>query len=449
MGIKACLLKVFLILSLSPCSSLFGQQVEMTKADTVQMLAREFVTLLSKEEFTAAVKRFDPTVSAALPPAKLEGVWKSLLTQVGSLKRQLSTRAEVTLGYDVVFVSCEFDKSPLDVKVVFNNSKEIAGLFFVPTPPKLETPPPSASESSTDREVLIGEGQWALHGTLSLPNAAGHYPAVVLVHGSGPNDRDETIGPNKPFRDLAQGLTARGIAVLRYEKRTREHAIQLAPLKESLTVKEETIDDALLAASLLRRTDRVDPTKIFILGHSLGGMLITRIGILDSTVAGFIIMAGSSRALEDVILDQVTYLFSLDGAMTEDKKAQLDAIKMQVARVKEPTLSSATPSSELPLGIPAKYWLDLRGYNPPEFAKGLKAPLLFLQGERDYQATMEDFAGWKQRLSSKSNVTFKSYPKLNHLFIRGEGRSTPSEYNVPGQVATEVIADIASWIKGI
>ena len=427
---------------------MLAQHVERTKADTAQMLAREFVTLLSKEEFTAAVKRFDPTVSAALPPARLEGVWKSLLTQVGPLKRQLGTRTEVAQGYDVVFVSCEFDKSPLDIKVVFNDSKEIAGLFFVPTPPRLETPAPSASENSTEREVLIGEGQWVLHGTLSLPNASGQLPAVVLVHGSGPNDRDETIGPNKPFRDLAQGLTARGIAVLRYEKRTREHAAQLAPLKDSITVKEETIDDALFAVSLLRGADRVDPKKVFILGHSLGGMLLPRIGILDSNVAGLIVMAGSSRALEDVILDQVTYLFSLDGAMSEEKKAQLDAIKLQVARVKEPTLSSATPSSELPLGIPAKYWLDLRGYNPAEFAKGLKVPILVLQGERDYQTTMEDFAAWRQRLSSKSNATFKSYPKLNHLFIEGEGRSTPSEYNVSGHVAPEVIKDIAAWIKG-
>jgi hypothetical protein len=284
-------------------------------------------------------------------------------------------------------------------------------------------------------------------GTLSLPKGLGPFPAIVLVHGSGPQDRDETLGPNKPFRDLADGLVSRGIAVLRYEKRTKEHANQFASLKDSITVKEETIEDALLAVSLLRKTERIDQKKVFVLGHSLGGMLIPRIGNLDPKIAGLIVMAGTTRSMEDVILDQLSYIYSLDGTISENEKSQISKIKLQIARVKDPTLATSTQSIDLPFGVPAKYWLDLRGYNPPEVALNLKQPMLILQGERDYQVTMEDLAGWKKYLSSKSNVEFKTYQRLNHLFIEGEGKITPQEYNVAGHVAEIVIDDIAEWIK--
>ena len=183
------------------------------------------------------------------------------------------------------------------------------------------------------------------------------------------------------------------------------------------------------------------------LGHSLGGMLIPRIGTLDSSVAGFIILAGTSRPLEDVILEQMSYFISLTEAAPETRKKQLDQLKEQVKRVKDPKLSLSTPSAGLPFGVPAAYWLDLRGYNPPEVAKNLKQPILILQGGRDYQVTMEDFEGWERALSLRKNVEFKVYPALNHLFIEGKGKGTPAEYEIPGHVAEVVIDDVAGWIK--
>src|SRR5690606_33004513 len=130
----------------------------------------------------------------------------------------------------------------------------------------------------SEREATVGSGTWALPGTLTLPKKEGKFPAVILVHGSGPNDRDETLGPNKPFRDLAHGLATRGIAVLRYDKRTLVHPKALASeVGAALTLREETIDDALAAAALLRTIPEVDASKIFVVGHSLGGTAIPRI----------------------------------------------------------------------------------------------------------------------------------------------------------------------------
>jgi pimeloyl-ACP methyl ester carboxylesterase len=133
---------------------------------------------------------------------------------------------------------------------------------------------------------------------LSLPSGAGPLPAIVLVHGSGQHDRDETIGPNKPFRDLAWGLASRGIAVLRYEKRTRQHQQRVAQLENGFTVKEEAIDDAGAAVALLRNRTGIRANRIYVLGHSLGAMLAPRIAAADPAVAGLVLMAGPVRSLE-------------------------------------------------------------------------------------------------------------------------------------------------------
>jgi uncharacterized protein len=265
---------------------------------------------------------------------------------------------------------------------------------------------------------------------------------VVLVHGSGPNDRDETVGAAKPFRDLAWGLASRGIAVLRYEKRTHQYGVKLATATD-LTVQQETIDDALAAVDLLRHTAEVDPKRVYVLGHSLGAMLAPRIGQRDPGIAGLIVMAGAARPLEDLVLEQISHLASRQGAPSEAEKKQIETLRAEVAKVKA-LKPGATGTA---LGAPASYWLDLRGYNPPEAAKSLKQPLLILQGERDYQVTPDNLEAWKKALAGRPNVTFKSYPKLNHLFIEGEGKSVPAEYQKPGHVSAAVIVDVAAWIQ--
>lgn len=311
------------------------------------------------------------------------------------------------------------------------------------------TPPAEPETAFTERQVTVGYSPWALPGTLTMPRKLPLAPGVVLVHGSGPHDRDETIGPNKPFRDLAHGLATRGIAVLRYEKRTyahRDRVIELAR-ENSVTVQDETIEDCLEAVRFLSDQSHVDPERIFVLGHSLGGMLAPRIGDQTDELAGLILLAGAARPLEDLILEQVDYLLSQKESVSDDEKRALEVIRAQVARVKSANLSLSTPRTELPLSIPASYWLDLRGYNPAQVASQLNTPMLVLQGERDYQVTMADFAIWRQALTGKRDCTLKSYPGLNHLFMPGEGPSLPNEYLISGHVDERVIDDIAAFVK--
>ena len=131
-----------------------------------------------------------------------------------------------------------------------------------------------------ERDTAVVTGTIRLPATLTYPAGVARAPGVVLVHGSGPNDRDETVGANKPFRDLAHGLAGRGIVVLRYDKRSK--VAPLAFMGRPFTVDEEVVDDALSAAALLRGLPEVDPSRVVVLGHSLGGTLAPRIGERDT-----------------------------------------------------------------------------------------------------------------------------------------------------------------------
>ena len=212
----------------------------------------------------------------------------------------------------------------------------------------------------------------------------------------------------------------------------------------NLTVREETVDDVVAAVDLLRQTEGVDPKRIFVLGHSLGAMLLPRIATFSPGIAGLIALAGPTRPLEDLFLEQTNYLVNLEGTLTPSSQAQLKELQIQQAKIKDPTLALDYP--ELLLGAPASYWLDLRGYNAAEASLGLHLPMLILQGERDYQVTMEDFQGWKRALAGRRDVEYAGYPALNHLFIEGQGPSRPDEYQQAGHIAPAVIEDIARWI---
>jgi dienelactone hydrolase len=422
--------------------------------DAFVQRARGFIAALEKGDFQASVADFDVTMTKALGPEKMAVLWKQLTAQLGPFKKQSGARREQLAGYEIAYVTCEFEKDKIDARVVMDSSRRISGLQFVPSGPPPAYAPPKYADPALfeERDVTVGAGEWALPGTVAVPKGGGPFPALVLVHGSGANDRDETLGPNKAFKDLAWGLASRGIAVLRYEKRTRQYGPKLAADKSlvaAMTVKEETIDDALEAVKRLEATPGIDPKRIFVLGHSLGGMLVPRIAVAgkDLGIAGFICMAGATRPLDETILRQMTYIYGLDGSLSDDEKKQLDGFRTQIAQIKALQGSDAGKEIRIMNASP-RYWLDLRGYNPPELARHVPQPILILQGSRDYQVTIEDFENWKKALGTRPNVEFKLYEKLNHMFYEGQGFPTPNEYTaIHGSVAEYVVADIAAFVK--
>ena len=420
--------------------------------ESTPALAKEavhFVDLLAKEDFGTAVQGFDQTMKQACPEAKLREIWSGVKQSVGAFKETAGTRQERFAGYDLEFVTCRFERATLDTKVVFNSRGEIAGLFFVPTQPSAAAAGPATyvrTNAFVEKAVVVGAGsEWPLKGTISLPKGeAKSVPGVVLVHGSGPLDMDETVGPNRPFRDLAWGLASDGVAVLRYEKRTMAHPAKVSAGR--ITVQEETIEDALKAVSLLRATEGIDAKRVYVLGHSLGAYLAPRIAAAEPGLAGLVMIAGPARPLEDLMVEQTKYLLGLGDPDQADASDRLAKLEKEVGRVKALTAADVTNRTKL-LGAPPEYWLDLRSYDPLKVLLKLKLPVLFLQGERDYQVTMTDFSLWKKTAGSMPNCTFKSYPDLNHLFISGTGKSTPDEYLTAGHVSGTVVSDIVNWIR--
>ncbi len=303
----------------------------------------------------------------------------------------------------------------------------------------------------TERGITV-PGPVPLPGTLTLPDGEGPFPGVILVHGSGAGDRDETmpppLAPNKPFQDLAWGLAQRGIVVLRYDKRAKVQGTWY--IGKNFTVYDESIQDALSALTLLRQQPQVDIRHTFQLGHSLGGMLAPRIGKADGKVAGIIIMAGATRVqLIDQMDRQGAYFQSLAGADSDKVKAQRAAAAPIFAKVRG--LKPADTSDNTPIpgmgGTGTRYWLDLAAFDPALTMRDLHVPVLVLQGMRDFQVAPDQVDDWLKVVGPRPDITVNRYPSLNHLFMTGTGTPSPADYATRGHVDQQVIADIAAWVK--
>ena len=304
-------------------------------------------------------------------------VWQQFAGPLGKLDRVESVATETQGERRVAMVHCAFEHGPLDVRVAFDATGHLVGLMFPPVASSVAwSPPPYATADRFDeRDVTVGAAPLALKGKLTVPRGVGPFPAVVLVHGSGSTDENEAVGPIRPFQDFAAGLASRGVAVLRYQKRSFAYPQAVAP-PARFTVREETIDDARAAAALLASTAQIDRRRIFVLGHSLGGMLAPRIAYGDARVAGLAILAGSTRPLEEIVLEEVKARGTPD---------QVKAAEASLRHVRDPKLAPADTVDFLGVKMPATYFLDLRGYRPGEAAAKLDLPILVLQGDREFR----------------------------------------------------------------
>lgn len=413
-----------------------------------EALARSMVADLAARRFDAVEPHFDARVAAALPLDKLPASWDQLLAMAGDFVSIESVRSEDKQGYKIVYVNCIFSKDEWTVVFAFDPGQKVAQFTSAPTSVLTPwTPPAYANQDSfTERSVTVGPAPWALPGTLTLPKGPGPFPAVALVHGSGPNDQDESIGPNKTFKDLAWGLASRGIAVLRYTKRTRQYGAEMMKIPGGFTVKEETEDDARAAVALLATMPEIDAKHIFVIGHSLGAYVGPRIASGDSQIAGLVLMAGCTRPLEDMVVEQTRFQVSLDGPPNDEGLKLIARAEQEKRDIEDPNLKPGVMLHSTGALIPSVYFLDLRNYHPDAVAASLKIPILILQGEKDVQVTMVDFGDWKKALADHKNVEMKSYPLVNHLFMPVQGRATGAEYAIPSHVEPDVVDDIALWV---
>jgi dienelactone hydrolase len=398
-------------------------------------LARKALDLMLAGQYADFLQMTTADVQKSLPVAELTKVGATIKTY-GAMEKLGDPTVTRSGPNSIVVFPAKFANQNINFRLIINSAGLVSGFFQLPGGMNWQRPEYSQPSSFKERDVTVGDGEWKLPGTLTVPVGAGPFPGVVLVHGSGPNDRDETVGGAKVFKDLAEGLASKGIVVLRYEKRTQQYRARAASIP-NFTVQEETVEDAEKALALLRSQPEVNGSKIFLVGHSLGAYVAPRIAEQDGKLAGMVLMAGNVRPLEDLLVEQAEYLGVKGDALERSKGLQAKVKKLEAGDEGSPALG----------GVPVTYWLDLKGYDPAAAAKKLGIPMLILQGERDSQVTMTDFGLWKAAVGSAKGVTMKSYPALNHLFVAGEGKSLPAEYNKPGHVAPAVIDDIAKFVK--
>ncbi|REJ82325.1 MAG: alpha/beta fold hydrolase [Bacteroidetes bacterium] len=436
-------MKNFIILLLS-----LILHISVSKASDTAFVARteKVLEFMLRGDFKSVSDQFDSTLAARISEKKLGDVWRNLIKNYGNFVKVKDVNSEAQPKYDVVTMRLELEKTSYDMRVVYGKENMIKGLFFSPTEKRKPYEPPAYADFNLFKETAtrIETGDLKLAARYAMPNGAGPFPAVVLIHGSGPNDKDESVGGTKIFRDLAFGLASKGVAVLRYDKRTKVYPAKIKESLHNLTVKEEVIEDVISAVNLLSKDSMIDPNRIYLLGHSMGGMLLPRIVKQTASVKGLIYLAANCRPLEEQILLQANHLSTHDTS-GKGLSAVLDSIRSDIGRIKALTEKSRNDTSVI-MHLPVSYWLDLKNYDPLAQAKLIEKPMLFLHGGRDYQVNDDEYNLWKSGLDGKKGVEFRYYPELNHFLVKGSGVSMPSEYNIAANMEEQVIDDIVTFI---
>lgn len=402
-------------------------QVEFDK-QALSARSETYTQNLIEGNYTGIAEDVSFSASSQLNADVIKRGWEGISPSLGAFESMGAISFTAGGSAALVETICHFENRDLLLKYTYNAKSELSGMWMAYIPQKAQA---ESTAAYTERVVPVGRKDAPLEGILTLPASAENPPAVLLIAGSGQQDMDETVGAagNKPLADLAHGLAQRGVASLRYNKRTAQYPGE--PVNpQDLTIRYEVLDDAASAAGLLKNTDVIDSQHIYVLGHSLGGMLAPKIA-QENSLSGLISLAGSPRSLEDIVLDQnKAALGAVQGISDQEKQPALAQAEAQVDAAK----NAKEGGIETILNAPENYWYTLHGIDTPVIAQSLDIPMLFLQGGADFQISPEkDFNAWKTLLSGNPNAEFKLYPSLNHLFM-------------PAAVDPDVIEDIASWI---
>lgn len=401
----------------------------------------EAVAMLEEGRFDDFMEGCSPELSQALGSAEaLEATWDQYAYGIGDFVRIERTESQDAGANTVTTSYCRHSDYGLVLTITFDPSGSMVGLFFAYYEPEGADPLPDGL-TETDVTVDAGTG-YPLPGT--IVSGGDSDVAVVIVHGSGPNDRDGTVGVQKPYRDIARGLASKGIDVLTYDKRTFVYGADVCDDPSRITVYDETVDDAVAAVMMLKD---MGYDRVYLIGHSMGGMLAPRIvQMCDGACDGFVSLAGSPRTITDILADQLWAQYSkLPGA--EVYRQYIDA-----ELAKADALAGMTDEQRMAttvFGQSGYYIWSLNSIDEVAIAGSLDVPMLFLQGGADFQVYPDvDFAAWQAALGDSAE--FRLFEGLGHPFTASEGpyAGTSAEYNRYAHVDASVIESIAGFVLG-
>ena len=300
-------------------------------------------------------------------------------------------------------------------------------------------------------KIIVGAGtDYPLNGLLTLPDDLSEpVPAVVMVHGSGASNMDEKVMKLTPFRDLAEGLAKHGIASLRYDKRTFAHGRKMIR-QGSITVKEETIADAISAVQMLKNDHRIDHSQIFLLGHSMGAMLAPRIDAEGADAAGLIMMAGTPYRLEQIVLRQLKQAGRSRSLLSRIVRLEYRIYRKRFRGLYEMSDEEAK-KKKFAGNLTLYYFKEMGQKTAADYLLTSSKPVLILQGEKDFQVLAgKDYRGFQKLLAGRPNTGYKLYPGLHHIFVKAiydDILKASKEYRIERHIPEEVIRDIAAFIK--
>jgi dienelactone hydrolase len=382
----------------------------------------QFINGNFEDFYKAASEQLQQQVSLT----KLQQSWSNMVNAIGKPSESISSTYTQQSGLNIVTERLECTLYDINVTISYNADNKPTGLNFILAPKAPSKP------QSTDKwkEVAVTVGGKDLPGMLTLPKGVKKPPIVILIQGSGPSDMNESIGaaPNRPFEDIAHGLAERGVATLRYNKRTYQY-----PGNGGDTIEYEILEDAATAVKMLSNDKRIDVNQIYLLGHSLGGMMAPKITTDNPKIKGFISLAGTLRSLQAIIIDQNEAVINAEASLSkEQKKAYLAQIEAEINKTK--TIEDG--GTNVIADLPTDYWKSLNAINSIAIVKKLKVPMLILQGGNDFQVYADkDYKLWQTTLMTHKNVTYKLYPGLSHLFMTNQnsvnGAPNVTVYNAP------------------
>ena len=356
---------------------------------------------------------------------------------------------------NIFIISATHTKGAAVHSVVVDANGEIAGVQVVDF--SFEPRLPSANANFAAEAIVVGEGtEWYLDGLLTIPNGASAQnpvPAVILVHGSGGQNMDTSFFENRPFADIAEYLSSNGIAVLRYNKRTwmHSHGMQAAVVfGDDITVWEETIEDALLAAEILRADERI--SEVFVVGHSMGGLLAPRIAE-EGDLDGVIMLAASPHPLFVISYNQNIHFINEALAAGEISQEIADMhIAAAYAWLVEAREMITWPIEELAgryiFHMPALYQRSIYDSLPLPIIIGGNRPTLIIHGGRDFQASTEaDFLPMVEATEGLAHVITMYFDGINHLLMQSQTDFNDlRDYHVQGNVDENILRSMVEWI---